>query len=389
MAERPQGPIPAGAGLEAPRTRPRTRDRLEARLERAAPTTFVLPAVLVVLLFSIFPLVLSLYISLVSLQFVPGGFQLSFVGLRNYADLVVGINRSEFLGVLAPPGLLGWFVFALAVACLTLWLIQHTRRPHAPPRGLLGRVAFAVLAAAGVWLLVRTLAPAGRPGSLVVTMIYVGVGVAVQYVLGLGLALLCAQRIPWRRFFRVVFLLPMMITPVGIAYTFRMLTDTSKGPFFPIWKLLGLSAFSWVTIPWGARGAVMIGDTWQWTPFMFIVLLAALESQPVEPLEAAVVDGASAWQVFREITLPAILPVSSTLILIRTIEAFKIIDLPNVLTSGGPGTATESLTLHAYVIWRGLDIGGSAAIAYILLLVVTCVAISYVHLVHRRVTDVV
>jgi multiple sugar transport system permease protein len=343
---------------------------------------------LVVLLFSIFPLVLSLYISLVSLQFVPGGFKLAFVGLRNYANLVVGFDRPEFLGVLARPGLGGWLALALAAAAAVWWLLRYMRRPDVSVRGLAGRLVFVVVAGAGVWLLALTLGSGGRPGSLPVTLIYVTVGVALQYLLGLALALLCVQRFPGRRFFRVVFLLPMMITPVGIAYTFRMLTDTSKGPFFPVWKLLGLTNTSWVTIPWGARGAVLIGDIWQWTPFMFIVLLAALESQPVEPVEAALVDGANRWQMFWTITLPAILPVSSTLVLIRMIEAFKIIDLPNVLTSGGPGTATESLTLHSYVIWRGLDIGGSAAIAYILLLVVSFAAVAYVGLIHRRVTEV-
>ncbi len=387
MADRPQGPLLTETGLGAPLTLPRTRGKAGARLERLAPMTFILPAVLVVLLFSIFPLVLSLYISLVSLQFAPGGFRLTFVGLRNYADLVVGFNRPEFLGVLAGPGIVGVLVLALAAAAAGWWLIRYVHRPEVSPRGIVGRVAFIVVAGAGVWLLVRTLGPGGRPGSLPVTLIYVLIGVSLQYLLGLGLALLCVQRIPWRRFFRVVFLLPMMITPVGIAYTFRMLTDTSKGPFFPVWKLLGLTNSTWVNIPWGARGAVMIGDVWQWTPFMFIVLLAALESQPQEPLEAAVVDGASGWQLFWQITFPAILPVSSTLVLIRMIEAFKIIDLPNVLTSGGPGTATESLTLHAYVIWRGLDIGGSAAIAYILLLVVSFAAVAYVSLIHRRVTE--
>lgn len=389
MASRPQGPLLTGAGLGAPLAVPRARDILGARLERLAPATFVLPTVLIVLLFSIFPLVLSLYFSLASLQFAPGGVRLSFVGLRNYANLVTGFDRPEFLGVLAQPGLAGWATLAGAAVAAVWWVRRYTRRPDASVRGLAGRFVFAVVAGAGVWLLVLTLSPGGRPGSLPVTLIYVAVGVAFQYLLGLALALLCVQRIPGRRFFRVVFLLPMMITPVGIAYTFRMLTDTGKGPFFPIWKLLGLTNTSWVNIPWGARDAVLIGDIWQWTPFMFIVLLAALESQPVEPVEAALVDGASRWQMFWTITLPTILPISSTLVLIRMIEAFKIIDLPNVLTSGGPGTATESLTLHAYVIWRGLDIGGSAAIAYILLLVVSFAAVAYVSLVHRRATEVV
>jgi multiple sugar transport system permease protein len=166
-----------------------------------------------------------------------------------------------------------------------------------------------------------------------------------------------------------------------------MLTDTVKGPFKPIWDALGLINFSWVNNPWGARAAVLIGDIWQWTPFMFIVLLAALEGQEVEPIEAALVDGATRWQIFRYITWPAILPVTSTLILIRLIEGMKIVDLPNILTNGGPGTATESLTLHAYIAWRTLDLGGSAAVAYILLFVVTFLGTAYVNLIRHRLTE--
>lgn len=96
---------------------------------------------------------------------------------------------------------------------------------------------------------------------------------------------------------------------------------------------------------------------------MFIVLLAALESQQVEVMEAATMDGANPWQIFRNITWPAILPISLTLILIRLIEAFKIVDLPNIMTNGGPGT-TKSLTLHAFISWRSFDLGNSAAGLY-------------------------
>jgi multiple sugar transport system permease protein len=96
------------------------------------------------------------------------------------------------------------------------------------------------------------------------------------------------------------------------------------------------------------------------------------------------VDGADRWQTFWQITWPQLLPVSATLVLIRLIEAFKVVDLPNVLTNGGPGTATESLTLHALIAWRTLDIGGAAAVSYILLLVVTGTVLAYLHLVRRR-----
>jgi multiple sugar transport system permease protein len=243
----------------------------------------------------------------------------------------------------------------------------------------------AIGVAALAWLLIHTLDSDGRPGTVTVTLFFVFVGIFFQYTLGLSLALLVSQRLPGRRFFRVVFLLPMMITPVGVAYMFRMVTDTSKGPFTPVWQLMGLTNFSWVTDPWGARVAILLTDTWQWTPFMFIVLLAALESQAVETVEAAIVDGASPWEIFRHITWPAILPVSLTLILFRMIEAFKIIDLPNIMTNGGPGTATESLTLQSFIAWRTLNLGVSAAIAYMLLILVTVIGVSYVMLVRHQV----
>jgi multiple sugar transport system permease protein len=120
---------------------------------------------------------------------------------------------------------------------------------------------------------------------------------------------------------------------------------------------------------------------------MFIMLLAALEATSREQIEAALVDGATRLSMFRYIILPQILPVSTTLVLIRLIEAFKIIDMPNILLGGGPGTATESLTLHAYKYWAALDLGSSAALAYLMLAVVTYIAVVYVNSVRRRLVE--
>ena len=378
---------PSGLGLEAPSLWKDLLHKLTTRTERLAGNVFITPAILVVLFLSIFPLIISLYLSLSRFKFVKGGFEIKFVGLANYRKLLLGSEKRHFLGILANPSLVGWLVLVVVVALLVRSLVRHVRTRSLSMGGLLGRVVVSVLVSLGAWYLVATLGEDGWPGTLVVTWIYVFVGIAVQYLLGLGLAVLTTQRLPGRRFFRVVFLLPMMITPVGVGYLFRMLVDTDKGPFQPIWQGVGLGGFSWVNDPWTARAAVMIGDIWQWTPFMFIVLLAALEGQSIEQVEAALVDGANRWQVFWHITLPQILPVSLTLILIRMIEAFKIVDLPNILTNGGPGTATESLTLQAYITWRSLDLGGSAAIAYMLLLVVTFVGMAYVNLVRSRVAE--
>ncbi len=355
-------------------------------MENQTRAVFLLPAVLMLAFLSVFPLAVSLYLSLTRLEFVPGGFELTFVGLANYSKLITGIEQGHFLGVLGNPSFAIWLALGIGTILAAI-LIRYLHNPEVSSGRFLGQILFAAVVGVSVWLMIRALGPGGRPGTLFTTLIYVFVGITIQYWLGLVLAFICALDIAGRRFFRVVFLLPMMITPVGIAYTFRILMDLGKGPFAPLWRAFGLAEVSWVNYAWGARTAVMIGDIWQWTPFMFIVLLAALESQPAELLEAAMVDGASRWQMFWRVTWPQILPVTSTVILIRLIEAFKIIDLPNVLTSGGPGTATESLTLHAFMAWRTLDIGGSAAVAYILLFVVTFTAMSYINLVHRRLTE--
>jgi multiple sugar transport system permease protein len=376
--------------VNKPRTEPRPTGLLtsiRATAERLTQSVFVLPAVLALLFLSIFPLLVSLYVSLSRFDLAKGGFTLTFIGLENYSDLLVGSGQREFLGVFAPTAWWHWVIMGLVVVALAIFLARYLLSPAVSIGGLIGRIILVLGLGALAWLLEHTLSPGGRLGSLSVTLLYVFVGIFFQFMLGLGLALLVVQHLPGRRFFRVVFLLPMMITPVGVAYMFRMVTDTSKGPFQPVWKILGLTNFSWVTDAWGARTAILIADIWQWTPFMFIVLVAALESQSVEPLEAGIVDGANDWQIFRFITWPQILPVSLTLVLIRMIEAFKIIDLPNVMTNGGPGTATESLTYQAYILWRNIDLGGSAAVAYLLLFVVTFFGMLFVNLVRQQAVD--
>lgn len=360
---------------------------IAARIERASAGLFLWPAVLVILLLSIFPLIISLYLSLSQLKFAKGGLQVNFVGLLNYRKMLFGTGSKDFLGVFDRLTVLDWGLLAVALWLLGTFLLRYLRSGERSVGGLFWRLVFAAGSLGLVAMLLASIGGKGRPGVLSVTLIYVGAGLVFQYMLGLGLAMLASQQLPGRRFFRVVFLLPMMITPVGVAYMFRMLADTSKGPLKPLWQAAGLGDASWVDNPWSARAAVIIGDVWQWTPFMFIVLLAALEAQPVEPIEAALVDGAKPWQIFRYVTWPAILPASATIVLIRMIEAFKIIDLPNVLTNGGPGTATRSMTLDAYFSWRALDVGGSAARAYLLLIVATFICIAYVTFVQRKATE--
>jgi multiple sugar transport system permease protein len=384
----PREPIPSGSALRSRATR-RATDTLGAwRSDGAARWLFIWPAVLLILALSVFPLVTSIALSVSQLAFSEGGVHLDFTGFTNYQQLLFGLQSSEFIGVLKTPTPLGWAVILATVGLTAAAWVRAARGGQVRPLGLVLRLLGGLFLSLMVVLLVRTLlSDGGRPGSVVVTIIFVFVGIALQYALGLGLAILAVQQVPWRRFFRILFLIPLTITPVGIGYMFLMMTDTSKGPLEPIWVAFGLRDFTWVTDPWLARIAVIIGDTWQWTPFVFIVLLAALESLDQEVKEAALVDGASRWQSFRHITVPALLPVTTTIVLIRIIEGFKIIDMPNILLGGGPGTATESMTLQAYLAWNTLNVGRSAAIAYLLLILVSIVATTYVSFVRRRVTD--
>ena len=357
------------------------------RADSSAKLVLLLPTILMVLFLSVFPLIVSLFLSFARVTFARGGVDIAFVGFSNYQKLLFGSQQRHLIGKLGELSPLGWLVFLVFTGVLIYWFYGGLRSGKLTLRGLIFRVIAVCFASGLMWITMSTLSGDGLPGTVVVTLIFVFGGVFFQYMLGLGLAMLLVQNLPGKRFFRVAFLLPMMITPVGIAFLFRMLTDTHVGPFAPLWVSIGLKDFAFVENAAGARVAVLIGDIWQWTPFMFIILLAALEGTSRDQLEAALVDGANRLQTFRYIILSQIAPVSLTLILIRLIEAFKIIDIPRILTGGGPGTATETLTLHAYIEWRSPNLGGSSAVSYLLLILVTFIALMFVNVVRQQIIE--
>ena len=225
----------------------------------------------------------------------------------------------------------------------------------------------------------RLLADARYWDSLVRLTLLVGMTVLLQYVLGFGLALLVWGGIRARRFFRVLFLVPMMTTPVIMTVIWRTIFHESLGPANDIMALLGLPAQAWLTSNPAALIAVAVVEIWQWTPFMFLLLLAGLLSLPREPFLAAAIDGAGPFRTFFRVTFPLMAPISVGAILIRLIEASKIMETVLVLTSGGPGTATETTSFYIYI--RGLrdfQIGYSAALSFFylvgMILVMTIIA---------------
>ncbi|MEZ5933614.1 MAG: sugar ABC transporter permease [Alphaproteobacteria bacterium] len=348
--------------------------------DRQSRHLFIMPAVIMILIFSIFPLIASLILALSRVRLRGGGYNIRFVGLANFEKQIFGSEQFHFLGTFKGMSVLGWAVTVIVGALLVWWLITYVRGKVWVP-GLIGRLLTASVLFGITVLFAATLFSGSQFGTLGVSLFYVFVGCSVQFVIGLGLAFLCAQPIKGRTFFRVVFFLPLMITPIGIGYAFRMLADTTKGPFAPVWQWFGLGDFAWASDPWAARIFIVIGDSWQWIPFIFVVLLAALENVSRDQVEAAHVDGAGGLQIFREITWPQIAPVAATVMLIRVIEAFKLVDLPNIMTAGGPGIATESMTLHAFFAWRAPDLAQSAAISYLLLFVAVVLCVSFFNLV--------
>lgn len=213
----------------------------------------------------------------------------------------------------------------------------------------------------------------------------------LEYLLGLTLAVLVLQIRRGQTLFRLVFLLPMMISPAAVGYVVgRMLFNETQGPINDLLIRLGLPYVPWISSPRVAPWTIIIADVWQWTSFMFILLLAGLQSLPHEPYEAARVDGANGWQIFSRITFPLLVPVTVTAVLIRSLELFKLIDIIRVITAGGPGTSTETVTLYVYdlALNRG-DMGYGAAVAYALLIMVIVYATIYLRITRRAVENVI
>jgi len=201
------------------------------------------------------------------------------------------------------------------------------------------------------------------------TIFFVIGAITLEVIFGFGLALLLNRNIRGQGIFRVLLLLPMMATPVAVGYTWRMLYHVTNGPINHFLRMLHLPMGTWLSSGKTALLSVILTDVWQWTPFVFIILLAGLQSLPREPFEAAAVDGASRIQSFFYLTLPMIWPILVIVILLRMVEAIKIFDIIFVMTAGGPGISTESSTMYAKLVsLTQFRLGYGAAIAYVLMI---------------------
>lgn len=220
--------------------------------------------------------------------------------------------------------------------------------------------------------------------------VFVLIGVPFQYVIAFGLALLLNQEIRGRKFFRVVFLLPFMMSPVAAGWMIgRSIMDAQRGPLPSFLRDLGFTDVSFFSDGVRAIFSLVLIDSWYSIPFMLVLLLAGLQALPHEVLEAAKIDGAGRWQSFRDMTFPLLLPVSLTAIVLRAVFEFKVIDIILVVTGGGPGNATETLT--TYIYRRGvqnIDVGYATAMSQLFLIAVIATITAVIVVVGRKVRDV-
>jgi multiple sugar transport system permease protein len=277
-------------------------------------------------------------------------------------------TRPDRLGyVLLAPTLLVVAGLSAVPMAYSLWLVFHRFNPLRPtPAEFIGLSNIEhLLADPRVW------------GALKTTLVYAGIAVPLSFVLGFCIALLFNNDFPGVRLFRGLTLVPLMVMPVAVGLTFQMLFNYQYGLFN--WILVGLlhlPRLQWLSDPSLAFVSVIILDLWQHTPFAMMVLLAGLRSLPHEPVEAARVDGASAWQTFVHIILPMLRPLILVVLLLRFIGAFKLFDEIYALTQAGPGTATETLAYYIYVLgFQAFELGYASTVSYLLLLALAVVGV--------------
>lgn len=206
------------------------------------------------------------------------------------------------------------------------------------------------------------------------TLAYVALAAGLELLLGLAVALALQNITRGKNWMRVAFAFPMLLPPIAVSFTWKMLFDFNKGPINNFLESIGLERVTWLAGQRSAIISLVIVDLWQWTPFIVLAALAALESLPVELYEAATVDGASRWDMLLHITLPLVQPYLVAIVLLRAIDCFKVFDTIYILTGGGPGTATELLTFYAYVAgFRPFNMGFTATISWAILIIMSIV----------------
>ena len=214
--------------------------------------------------------------------------------------------------------------------------------------------------------------------SLLHTLSFTAIALPLELIFGLLMAQLFIDRLPGRQIFVALLVLPVVVSPIVAGATWSLMFDNRFGP---INQIIGWIAGEEMTLLWTINPnlvylAILAAEVWQWTPFMFLLLLAALSAVDKSQLEAASIDGAGYWRIFFRIVLPAIWPVMAVAILIRGLDLFRLFDIVWALTRGGPGTMTETISIFAYIKgFQQFETSYTAAVALLIIIMLSFVVI--------------
>jgi len=224
--------------------------------------------------------------------------------------------------------------------------------------------------------------------SMELIVLFVAISVSIELWIGIGVALFLNRRFVGEKIIRSILLLPIFIVPVVSGLTFRFMYDPMGGVINRFLQIFGINGPSWLTDPFFALPSIVIQDIWRMWPFMFIILYAGLSSLPKEFYESAQVDGASRWVIFKNITLPLMKPTIFIALLLRSIDAFRAFDEVYVMTKGGPGNATELVSIYIYK--QGFSffrMGYAASLSYIASFVVLMLSIILIRTMYKAMVE--
>lgn len=219
------------------------------------------------------------------------------------------------------------------------------------------------------------------------TFVFASIALTLEFLIGLSLAIVLDSRLRGRNVFRALLLVPMMLPPVVIGVVWRLMLNSDFGAINGTLKSFGIdtTSLTWTASPKLAFLSIIVVDVWQWTPFMFLILLAGLQAIPSEPYEAALIDGSNRWQTFRNITLPLLKPAILIALLLRTMDLLRVFDSIFILTEGGPGFATETISLYIYrTAFRFGEFGYATAMSFVLLILTNIISAAYIRLLQKQ-----
>ena len=216
------------------------------------------------------------------------------------------------------------------------------------------------------------------------TFYFTLLAVVLPLVFGTMAALVFHRKFPLRGFLRGTFIMPMMATPVAVALVWTMMFHPQQGVLNYLLSLVGLPPSLWVYSPQLVIPSLVLVEIWHWTPLVMLIVLGGLASLPVEPLESALIDGATGWQTFRFITLPLLVPFLTVAAVIRTIDALKAFDTIFVISQGGPGTASETINIYLYLqAFSFYNIGSASAVVVVFFIIVVALSLTLLMLRER------